>query len=272
MTAAKHIHTPLHESMVGAFAQCVRHPNASPLTYRGTNTWVLAAPGDVRCVLVDPGPADSAYVRRDVACLAQRGLDVAAIVLTHVHPDHAGCAHELADEVAAPVLCLADGSLAPGPLAIEGVTLAMQVLPLPGHSSDSAGLYVADDDFIVTGDVLFAQSSTMVCWPDGRLDDYLASLDALASFIEKHQVTRLLTAHGPVIEHPLERIDRARRHRLQRLQQVVTAVRSGIPARAEELVDAIYNDTPPELFEGAVRSVNAQLRYAFDKGILQEHC
>ena len=37
---------PDNEAMVGAFAQCVRHPNATPLTYHGTNSWILAAPDD----------------------------------------------------------------------------------------------------------------------------------------------------------------------------------------------------------------------------------
>ena len=33
---------PDNEAMVGPFAQCVRHPNATPLTYHGTNSWILA--------------------------------------------------------------------------------------------------------------------------------------------------------------------------------------------------------------------------------------
>ena len=123
----------------------------------------------------------------------------------------------------------------------------------------------------VTGDVVFAQSPTMVCWPDGRMGDYLASLDVLGRLVAERGVERLLTGHGPVIENPSERIEQARRHRLQRLQQVVSAVRSGIPADAEALVEAVYNDVRPELHDGAVRSVNAQLRYAFDEGILQEN-
>ncbi len=36
-------------------------------------------------------------------------------------------------------------------------------------------------------------------------------------------------------------------------------------------MEAVYNDVRPELHDGAVRSVNAQLRYAFDEGILQEN-
>lgn len=53
---------PDNEAMVGPFAQCVRHPNATPLTYHGTNSWILAAPNDGACVVVDPGPDDAACI------------------------------------------------------------------------------------------------------------------------------------------------------------------------------------------------------------------
>lgn len=257
--------------MVGECAQCVRHPNASPLTYHGTNSWIVAAPGDAACIVVDPGPDDAACIGRIAEACARRNLRVAAIVLTHDHFDHAECADEAAQVFDAPVLGAARGTLEAGVLAVPGVSLAMEAVPLPGHSSDSMGLYVDEGAFVVTGDVIFAQSSTMVCWPDGRLQEYLESLDRLARLVAERGVERLLTGHGPVIENPAERIEQARRHRLQRLQQVVGAVRSGIPAKAEALVEAVYNDVRPELFEGAVRSVNAQLRYAFDAGLLQEN-
>lgn len=264
-------HTPENEAMVGPFAQCVRHDNATPLTYRGTNTWVLANPEEDYCVLVDPGPAGERAVRAAEEACRHRGLTVRAIVLTHDHPDHAGCAEDAASALGAPVLSWRAGTLSAGSLAVPDVSLTLEVVPLPGHSSDSVGIYVAEGNLMVTGDVLFAQSSTMVCWPDGRLADYLASLDKLLHFAEDRGVTRLCTAHGPVIENVVERIEATRAHRARRLNQVVSAVRSGIPAQAEAVVEAIYNDVPDDLHDGAVRSVNAQLRYAFDTGMLQEH-
>ena len=58
---------------------------------------------------------------------------------------------------------------------------------------------------------------------------------------------------------------------MMRLNQVVSAVRSGIPARADVLVETLYNDVDSSLMQGARRSVNAQLRFAYDTGLLEEH-
>nr|WP_306812507.1 MBL fold metallo-hydrolase [Adlercreutzia mucosicola] len=264
-------HTPADGVVVGGHAQCVRHPNASPLTYRGTNTWLLAAPGASWAVVVDPGPDDPSCLERIEAALTARGMGVSAVLLTHDHADHAGCAVAAAARFDAPVRGLRAGTLAAGPLVVDGTDLVLEVLELAGHSSDSVGFYVPDGDLIVTGDVLFAQSPTMVCWPDGRMGDYLASLDRLAHFVSERGVRHLCTAHGAVIDDPRGRIDAARAHRARRLNQVVAAVRSGIPADAPALVEAIYNDVAPDLHDAAVRSVNAQLRYAYDEGLLQEH-
>ena len=72
---------PDNEAMVGAFAQCVRHPNATPLTYHGTNSWILAAPDDGACLVVDPGPDDAACIGRIAEACARRGLTVAAVAM-----------------------------------------------------------------------------------------------------------------------------------------------------------------------------------------------
>lgn len=173
---------PDNEAMVGPFAQCVRHPNATPLTYHGTNSWILAAPNDGACVVVDPGPDDAACIGRIAEACARRGLTVAAVAVTHDHFDHAECAEEAGRVFGAPVLGVASGTLGPGPLELPGVSLAIEVVPLPGHSSDSVGFLVEEGALVVTGDVVFAQSPTMVCWPDGRMGDYLASLDVLGAW------------------------------------------------------------------------------------------
>jgi glyoxylase-like metal-dependent hydrolase (beta-lactamase superfamily II) len=259
-----------NESYVGAYAQCISHKNASPLTYKGTNSWILAAPGSKQALVIDPGPPDDACVQHLERACATRGLSVAAIVLTHDHYDHAGSALRAAQVFGAPILSFGLGTLEPGQLYLEGITMPLVVLALPGHSSDSLALVVPDAHLAFTGDMLFAQSSTMICWPDGRLQDYMESLDTLAQAVQTYEVKALLTGHGPVIQNPVERIEQARRHRQQRLNQLISAVRSGIPAEASALVEATYNDIAPELRNYAERSVKAQLQYAFEQGLLKK--
>lgn len=259
---------PAHGELVGGVARCVRQHNVSPLTFRGTNTWILAAPGDRCAVVVDPGPDDGVCAAACEAMLAACGLEAAAVVVTHYHVDHAGCADGLARRWGVPMLRAADGTLAAGPLKVAGSALNLAVVPLPGHSSDSVALHVPEGELMVTGDVIFAQSPTMVCWPDGKLGAYLDSLDALDRYVVLHGVRRLLTAHGPVIENVRERIGAVRDHRLERLSQVVRAVQGGVAPQAEAVVDAVYDDVPAALRPGAVRSVHAQLDYARETGLL----
>lgn len=263
--------TAWNGGQVGKYAYCVLAHNPSPLTYVGTNTWVIGAPHAKACVVVDPGPDDADHIQHVLSHIAESGKKVAAIITTHSHADHAGGAHSMALLCGAPMLTQIDGLLPAGQLHINDVGLDMQVLPLPGHSSDSVGIYVKQGKFILTGDTIFRQSSTMVCWPDGVLAAYMNSLDNLAHFVDEHDVELLLTGHGLVIEDPADRIIRARAHRMKRLNQVISAVRSGIPARADVLVDALYNDVDASLMQGTRRSVNAQLRFAYDAGLLEEH-
>lgn len=263
--------TKWNGGQVGDYAYCVLAHNESPLTYIGTNTWVIGAPDAPGCVVVDPGPDDADHLQHVLDHIASTGKKLSAIITTHRHSDHAGGALSLSLLSGAPVLTQVDGLLPPGQLFINDIGVTIEVIPLPGHSSDSVGFYVKQGKFILTGDVIFRQSSTMVCWPDGVLAAYMNSLDRLAHFVENHDVELLLTGHGLVIEDPEDRIIRARAHRMKRLNQVVSAVRAGIPAQADALVDALYNDVDSSLMQGARRSVNAQLRFAYDSGLLEEH-
>ena len=86
--------------------------NPSPMTLEGTNTWVLRAPGEESCVVIDPGEEDDEHLRR----VAAQG-SVALVLLTHRHPDHAGGARRFAELTGAPVRAL-DPSLVLGSEAL----------------------------------------------------------------------------------------------------------------------------------------------------------
>ncbi|WP_394277411.1 MBL fold metallo-hydrolase [Luteococcus sp.] len=65
-----------------------------------TNCYLLAPSENGPCVVVDPGVDAADGVRRG---LAQYGLTVDAVLLTHGHADHVAAAREIADEANVPV-------------------------------------------------------------------------------------------------------------------------------------------------------------------------
>ena len=76
----------------GERAQCVLAPNADMMTLDGTNTWILREPGAGRSVVVDPGPE----IAEHLDAVAAAAGDVAVVLLTHHHADHAEAAKSFA--------------------------------------------------------------------------------------------------------------------------------------------------------------------------------
>lgn len=94
--------TPWCGGHVSARVRCVRANNPSPMTYVGTNSWIVAEPGAKECVVIDPAPAGE-QVRLILATCGEAGLRIGAIVATHDHPDHIEGIPELVAATGAPV-------------------------------------------------------------------------------------------------------------------------------------------------------------------------
>src|SRR6266496_3902035 len=84
-------------------ATCLLAPNPSPMTLDGTNTWLIAEPGSASVVVVDPGPREERHLHRVHAEAVAGDRRVAAILLTHGHPDHSAGAARFAELAGAPV-------------------------------------------------------------------------------------------------------------------------------------------------------------------------
>ena len=230
-------------------------PNPGPMTLDGTNTWLLNAPGG-RTVVVDPGPDDRAHLDRVKAA----GGDIALVLLTHGHPDHSAGAKTLAEELGVPVRAidmrhrLGDEGLGDGE-HVSVDDLVVTVLGTPGHSSDHV-CFVLPEGIVLTGDHVLGRGTTVVAHPDGRLRDYLDSLDRLAQV----GATRLLPGHGPEIENAAEVIAYYVAHRHERLAQVAAAVEAGATT-PREVVERVYADVDRALWPAAEQSVRAQLDY-----------
>lgn len=241
---------------ISPLAVCVLAPNPSPWTLDGTNTWIVGEEGG-SCVVIDPGPLAGGHEESVMSVVEQRRSSVSAILLTHGHIDHSEGADELADRLGVPVRSWSANTLSESDtVEVEGADI--RVLPTPGHSSDSV-CFIAGD-VILTGDTVLGRGTSLVAHPDGRLDEYLASLTLLSHLCGDLDIRRLLPGHGPVIDQPGRVVEYYLHHRHERLDQVREAM-SGGAVSASEIVDLVYADIPPEVRPAAESTVLAQLAY-----------
>jgi glyoxylase-like metal-dependent hydrolase (beta-lactamase superfamily II) len=246
-------------------SRLVLAPNPGPMTLEGTNTWLLAEPGSPDAVVVDPGPDDAGHLAAVLRVAADAGLTVREILLTHGHPDHAEGARTFAGLTGAPVRALDPAhrlggeGLAGGSTVVVG-GLEIQVVSTPGHTSDSLSFLLPAEGALLTGDTVLGRGSTLVAHPDGRLGDYLASLQRLAGLAAAGALRTILPGHGPVVTDPAAVVASCLAHRAGRLGQVERALAAGARTPAE-VVAVVYADVDPVLWPAAELNVLAQLEY-----------
>lgn len=253
-------------------------PNPSPMTYRGTNTYLLGHRG---LAVIDPGPDDPAHL--DAILRAVRpGQRISHILVTHSHVDHSPLARRLKAATRAPVLAFGPSgsgrSAAMRALAAaglqesgEGIDEAFapdQSLPdaaridgddwsvvahwTPGHLGNH--MCFAYEDQIFTGDLVMGWASSLVSPPDGDLTDFMTSCRKLRQIGAR----RFLPGHGAAINDPGARLDWLIGHRENREAAILQELAGGA-ATAPEIARAIYTDTPETLLPAAVRNVLAHL-------------
>lgn len=235
--------------------------NPGPFTLEGTNTWIV---GERPSLVIDPGPDDDAHL----STVAREAGEVAAILVTHGHPDHAPGADALAREVGAPVL-----TFRPGPgqervrdqQVVEANGVRLQVVHAPGHTADHVVLWAAAQGALFTGDAVLGRGTTVVNPPEGDLAAYLRSLRRMQALGARV----LYPGHGPTVFDAAAKLDEYVAHRAMRERQVVEALQAGARGRtAQDLVPEIYGEYPPELFPVAERQVLAHLVKLEREGIV----
>jgi glyoxylase-like metal-dependent hydrolase (beta-lactamase superfamily II) len=266
--------------------------NPSKFTYRGTGTYIV---GEGEVAVIDPGPDLPSH--RDALYAALKGERVTAIFVTHCHSDHSPLAAWLREETGAPTYAFGphpppdpadeeeqeelkeeisegvkveesidvaftpDVRVADGEIAARGPGWTIRGVHTPGHTSNHMCFEWAEEGVLFPGDHVMGWSTTVVSPPDGDMAAYIESLRKVAG---RHDRVYWPT-HGPSIPEPQGYVEALVRHRLQREQQVLDALRSGL-TEIPAIVASLYANVDEKLHKPAGRSVLAHLVKLVDEG------
>ncbi len=227
-------------------------PNPGPFTLDGTRTYLI----DDTMVL-DPGPDIGTHI--DAIASAMPNLQT--IFITHRHADHAPAALPLKRRTGARIVAPrnvvdeTDDFVAGGEI-VQG----LEVIATPGHTSEHVCFLTADGD-LFTGDTILGRGTTAIFPPDGHMGDYIRSLRGLLSRAPR----RIHPAHGPTREDAVALIEEYLGHRLEREQQVLSAVSVGV-GTIPALRRHIYPDLDPRLERAAEVQLLAHLIKLTEEG------
>lgn len=188
-----------------------------PVTAFQQNCSVIFDPKTKLGAVVDPG----GDVERILEVLAEHGVKVEKIVLTHGHIDHVGGAAELAERLSVPVegphradeTLIARVEEQARQFGVDGVRVvtpdrwleegdemsiagrSFLVLHCPGHAPGHVVFFEPELRFAISGDVLFAGSVGRTDLPGGNHETLIASIrDKLLPLGDD---VSFLPGHGP---------------------------------------------------------------------------
>jgi glyoxylase-like metal-dependent hydrolase (beta-lactamase superfamily II) len=224
-------------------------PNPDVYTLEGTNTWVVGEPPSF---VIDPGPDLPDHLEE----VARAVGTVAAVLVTHDHPDHAPGAARFAAMTSAPVYAfrlegaehLRDGQV------LRAGTMEITAVHTPGHTADHLAFWSVADRALFTGDAVLGRGTSFLDPPEGDLAKYLRSLERMRDLMP----LTIYPGHGPVVLDARAKLAEYRSHRAEREEQVVAAMAGG-PSTISAMVERIYADYPTEVRPLAARSVLAHL-------------
>jgi glyoxylase-like metal-dependent hydrolase (beta-lactamase superfamily II) len=262
--------------------------NASAMTFRGTNSYLLGTRG---LAVIDPGPDDPAHLQALLAAV-RPGQHVSHILVTHAHLDHSPLARRLSEVTGAPVLGFGRAEAGRRPVMVrlaqegligggEGVdtgfcpdqTLAdrdtvkgdgwrVEALHTPGHMANH--LAFAWGDVLFSGDLVMGWATSLVSPPDGDLSAFMTSLARL----KRRTWSVFHAGHGAAVEDPNARLAELVTHREGREAAILAALGEG-PATAKALARRIYTATPAGLMPAAERNVLAHLIDLTEKSVVR---
>lgn len=258
--------------------------NPSPFTFKGTNTYIVGTGGEV--ALIDPGPDDAVHLDAILKTIGGRRLT--HILITHTHRDHtdglpallaatgaktAGFGHhalsrgskrtspsgsEFVDQDFVPDVALADGQM------LKGDGWAFEALHTPGHAPDHLCFALAGTGVLFSGDHVMGWNTSVVAPPEGKMGDYVRSLEKLTGRSDKVY----FPGHGGQFEDPQRLVKAFLLHRRMRENAILECIRDG-NATVGGIVPVIYRDLDARLVNAASLSVLAHVEHLIERGLVR---
>jgi glyoxylase-like metal-dependent hydrolase (beta-lactamase superfamily II) len=231
--------------------------NPGPMTYFGTNTYLIQTPDGL--AVLDPGP--EGHPEHVDAILKHSGGKVALILVSHTHHDHVGAVPALQAATGAPTVGFRTSAIEafnPDIKLDHGSSIAgMVALHTPGHASDHVCLALPaanGDKVLFSADHVMSWSTSIVSPPGGDMRDYFASLNLLLD----RDDDIYLPGHGPPLRKPQVLVRAMLTHRMIREQAIMRKLADG-PFDTHTIMDALYSQLDPRLRRAAERNVLAHL-------------
>ncbi len=255
--------------------------NPGPFTFHGTNSYLV---GTDTLAVIDPGPDDDAH--RDAILAVAGTRPITHILSTHAHRDHVDGIAKLKAATGALVAAYprdpAAGHIAlqdspsgklfvdydfqpdlalQGGDTIEGKDWALTAIHTPGHAPDHLCFALDGRPLAFSGDHVMAWNTTVIAPPEGRMADYVASLEILLD--RRDDV--FLPGHGGRIREPQRTVKAYLLHRNWRERSILDALAKGMTT-IRQIVPEVYRGLDPRMIPAATLSVQAHVEYLIEKG------
>ncbi len=255
--------------------------NASALTFKGTNTYLV---GTKTLAVIDPGPIDADHAAAILEAAGKR--PITHILVTHAHRDHVDGLAALQAATGAKTYGFRRGALPSAQGAepedseyvnrayvpdvhieggdrIAGSDWELHALHTPGHAPDHLCFALEGRGIVFSGDHVMAWNTSVVAPPEGRMADYLRSLELLLA----RDNEMLLPGHGGRILELRRMVKAYLLHRRWREQAILEAVRKGTNT-VRKLLPLIYRDLPEGVMGAATLSLQAHILHLAERGLI----